>query len=209
MRGIFITFEGGEGSGKTTQIKLLEKHFQEKGRKCLVTREPGGSKGGDAIRQLLLTGAGDKWNPMTETLLFQAARVEHVETLIKPALARGEVVICDRFLDSTLVYQGIAKGLGVEFVNRLSELTIGSFVPDLTVLLDIDPQIGLSRAKNRAGDETRFENMDISFHNKVREGFLFLARKDPQRYAIIDAVQPEKEVHAAVLKSLVSLAVLN
>src|SRR6185369_2095982 len=174
-----------------------------------VTREPGGSKGGDAIRQLLLTGAGDKWNPMTETLLFQAARVEHVETLIKPALARGEVVICDRFLDSTLVYQGIAKGLGVEFVNRLSELTIGSFVPDLTVLLDIDPQIGLSRAKNRAGDETRFENMDISFHNKVREGFLFLARKDPQRYAIIDAVQPEKEVHAAVLKSLVSLAVLN
>ncbi len=198
MSGTFITFEGGEGSGKTTQINLLEKYLCDSGRKCLLTREPGGSAGGDAIRQLLLTGAADKWHPVSETLLFQAARVEHVETLIKPALARGEIVLCDRFLDSTLVYQGISKGLGMEYVRQLYRLTLGNFMPDFTIILDIDPQIGVSRAKRRSGNETRFEHMEMEFHRKVREGFLALAVVNPGRYIVINANQSLEEVSLAV-----------
>lgn len=187
MRKKFITFEGGEGSGKTTQIQMLEKHLTASGIKCLVTREPGGSPGAEAIRQLLLTGTGDKWNAVSETLLFQAARVEHVERIIKPALARGETVLCDRFLDSTIVYQGMAKALGVEFVRQLHQMTLGDFLPDVTVVLDIDPEIGLRRAKLRQGTETRFENMAMDFHRKIRAGFLELARLDTQRYLVVDA----------------------
>lgn len=195
---MFITFEGGEGSGKTTQVKLLQKYFTDMGRKCLVTREPGGTPGGDAIRELLLTGSGDKWDAVSETLLFQAARVEHVERVIRPALARGEIVLCDRFLDSTLVYQGISKGLGMEYIRQIHQLTLGNFMPDLTLILDIDPNIGVGRAKARWGKETRFENMDREFHTKVREGFLLLASKEPQRCIVIDASGAQDAVHQSV-----------
>jgi dTMP kinase len=209
MVGLFITFEGGEGSGKTTQIKLLQEYFQKQGRKCLLTREPGGNPGAEAIRQLLLTGAGDKWTPVSETLLFLAARTDHVEKIIKPALTKGEIVLCDRFTDSTVVYQGIGKGLGVEYIQKLSQLAIGDFAPDLTLILDIDSKVGLSRAEKRAGDETRFENMNLEFHQKVREGFVSLSKRAPQRYKIIDANKPVSDVHKAILDSLLSLAVLK
>lgn len=207
MVGTFITFEGGEGSGKTTQIKLLHKYFMDSGKKCTVTREPGGSPGSEAIRELLLTGSGDKWDAVSEALLFQAARVEHVERIIKPALKRDEVVLCDRFLDSTLVYQGIGKGLGVEYIREIHRMALGSFLPDVTIILDIAPKIGVERAKARAGKETRFDNMDMKFHNSVRNGFLSLAKSDPARYIIIDAEQPVDSVHKSITDALLSLAV--
>ncbi len=202
MAGKFITFEGGEGSGKTTQIKLLQKQLNDAGKKSVLTREPGGCAPADAIRKLLLTGSVDKWHPVAETLLFQAARVEHVERVIKPALERGEIVICDRFLDSTIVYQGIAKGLGVEYIKQLHQFTLGSFAPDLTLILDIEPEIGLKRAHARAGDETRFENMELEFHRNVRNGFLKLAHENPPRYKIINADQSVKDVHKSILEAV-------
>lgn len=207
MSGKFITFEGGEGSGKTTQIALLQKYLAGTGKKCLVTREPGGSPGGEAIRELLLTGQSDKWSPISETLLFQAARVEHIGRIIKPALARGEVVLCDRFLDSTVVYQGMSKDLGVEFVRQIHQLTTHNFLPNFTFILDIEPSIGLTRAKARTGNETRFENMDMSFHESVRNGFLSLAKSDAKRYAVIDASQSADDVHESIKKIYLSLAV--
>ncbi|HEU5047948.1 MAG TPA: dTMP kinase [Rickettsiales bacterium] len=202
MAGKFITFEGGEGSGKTTQISLLEQALVREGRRVLVTREPGGSVGGDAIRQLLLTGSGDKWSSVAEVLLFQAARVEHMERVIKPAIARGDIVLCDRFLDSSLVYQGMARGLGVEFISQINRLTIGNFAPDATIILDIETETGLRRAKARPGEEMRFENLDIAFHRKVREGFLTLAKANAARYRIVDASKDEKSVHQEILAAL-------
>jgi dTMP kinase len=207
MIGTFITFEGGEGSGKTTQIALLQKYFADCGKKCMVTREPGGTVGGDAIRKLLLTGGSEKWNPVSETLLFQAARVEHVERVIKPALARGEIVLCDRFLDSTIVYQGLGKGLGMEYIQQLHRLTVGNFLPDFTIILDIEPKAGIGRAKARAGEETRFENMHMEFHDSVRRGFLSLAEKEPSRYVIVDASRSIEAVHKSITDALLSLAV--
>lgn len=202
MVGLFITFEGGEGSGKTTQVQLLQHAFIAAGKKCSITREPGGCAGAEAIRELLLTGAGDKWTPIAETLLFQAARVEHVECVIKPALARDEIVLCDRFLDSTLVYQGIGKGLSEAYIAALHQMTLGDFTPDMTFILDIDPALGLKRASKRHGSETRFENMDIAFHHKVREGFLTLAKRAKQRCHVIDASQHPDKVQAAILQAL-------
>jgi len=198
----FITFEGGEGSGKSTQIKLLKDYFQTLGKSVLLTREPGGTPAAEAIRELLLTGHEDKWHKISETLLFQAARVEHVERVIKPALAEGKIVLCDRFVDSTIVYQGICKQLGVEYIEQLHKFTLGDFRPDVTIILDIAPEIGLKRASSRAGNETRFENMNIEFHHNVRTGFLQLAEKNPSRYIIINADQDIDQVHADIIKSL-------
>jgi len=202
MTGLFITLEGGEGSGKSTQAKLLSEHFAAQGRKCILTREPGGCPQADAIRALLLTGSVDKWHPVAETLLFQAARVEHAERVITPALERGETVLCDRFLDSTIVYQGIGKGLGADYIRELHRLTLGALAPSLTLLLDIDPAIGLKRARNRAGEETRFEHMDMAFHQRVREGFLALAKAEPERFAVIDASRGVEEVRQTVLEAI-------
>ena len=202
MKPLFITFEGGEGSGKTTQIKRLHQHLVAHGKICLLTREPGGSNGAEAIRAMVLTGSVDKWHPVAETLLFLAARVEHVEKVIKPALARAENVLCDRFLDSTLVYQGLGKGLGIEYIRRLSSLTLGNFAPDITFILDIDPEIGLERAMKRAGNETRFENMQLEFHMKVREGFLMLAKQNPARYKVVDATLSPDQVHQNIINTL-------
>jgi len=197
MSGFFISFEGGEGSGKTTQIKRLNEALIVAGRKAVMTREPGGTAAAEAIRTLLLTGAGDKWGPVAETLLFQAARVEHAE-LIRGALANGEIVLCDRFLDSTLVYQGIGKGLGLEYIRELHRLTLGNLLPDIVLVFDIAPEEGLKRAKHRAGNETLFENMNIGFHERVREGFLSLAKARPEHYAVIDTGLGVDEVAEAV-----------
>lgn len=202
MSGWFITLEGGEGSGKTTQARLLADAFRKAGYRTLLTREPGGSDGGDAIRKLLLTGNADKWHPVTEALLFQAARVQHVHQLIKPALARGEVVICDRFLDSSIVYQGVAHGLGIEFVQSLHLMSLGDFMPDLTLYIDISVEIGLERAKGREGEETRFESMDIEFHNKVRNGFLNRISRRPETMLLIDGKSSIEKVQLNILENI-------
>ncbi|MEI7669300.1 MAG: dTMP kinase [Pseudomonadota bacterium] len=202
MKSLFITFEGGEGSGKTTQIKLLAEYFKNNGKKCLLTREPGGSQGSEAIRDIILNGSADKWHDVTELLLFQAARVEHVERVIKPALASGNIVLCDRFLDSSIVYQGIGKGLGVQYVEQIHQLTLGNFAPDFTIILDIEPEKGLKRAKSRSHHETRFENMELEFHKKVREGFLSLTKNKPERYIVLDASGDIRDIHATIIDKL-------
>jgi len=183
----FITFEGGEGCGKSTQLSLLHEALEKAGIPAIKTREPGGSPGAETIRNLLVSGDKDAWDPLAETLLFYAARLDHVERVIKPALAAGKHVLCDRFADSTFVYQGIGKNLTIPRIRELHQFALGDFMPDLTFILDIDPVIGLERAAKRRGNETRFESMDLGFHQKVRKGFLELAKKEPERCIIINA----------------------
>jgi dTMP kinase len=209
MTGRFITFEGGEGSGKSTQLQLLAKAFRAANISYLTTREPGGTTGAEQIRTLLVTGKPDAWDPITETLLFYAARLDHVNKFIKPALTTGRMVLCDRFADSTLVYQGIGKNLSEIYIRELHQLTLGSFAPDLTLILDIDPTIGLKRAfERRGGDlfaqdpaklEERFETMDIAFHRKVRAGFLSIAKREPERCALLDAAQEKNTLHKQIV----------
>jgi len=199
MKSAFITLEGGEGSGKTTQIKLLETAFAAARTPCIRTREPGGSTGAEKIRDLLVNGDSDRWDASTETLLFYAARLDHVNKLIRPALQENKVVICDRFTDSTMVYQGVGKKLPEEFINKLHELTLADFAPDMTIILDIDPTIGLKRASERSGAEDRFEGMAMNFHYQVRQGFLTIAEKSPDRCVVVDASQKPQEIHASII----------
>lgn len=196
--GKFITIEGGEGSGKSTQIALLKDALSKANIPHIITREPGGEEGAEAIRALLVTGDKHRWDPLAETLLFSAARVQHVARLICPALAEGKLVLCDRFADSTRVYQGIGKGIAQEYIAALHQMTLGNLMPDATIILDIDPTIGLARAKGRAGNETRFEGMELDFHHQVRAGFLAIARAEPARCHVIDATQPTDSVHAQI-----------
>lgn len=200
MRGRFITFEGGEGSGKSTQIKRLESWLLSRGIGVVLTREPGGVEEAEALRNLLLQGAADRWDPISETLLFQAARIQHVRHKILPALERGYWVLCDRFLDSTLVYQGIGKGVSQEWIRDLYLRSMPDIFPDLTILLDIDVAAGLYRAKARADKEQRFENMHLSFHEKVRQGFLAIAESEPIRLKVIDASGTQDEVTARIVE---------
>ena len=171
-RGKFISFEGGEGAGKSTQAKLLQAKLESRGRAVVLTREPGGSPGAEEIRKILVEGEPERWTPLAETLLFLAARADHVARLIEPALASGAWVISDRFSDSTFVYQGIARGLGLETVRRLQQAALGDFAPDLTILLDIDPREGLARAAARHQKENRFERFDAAFHARCARAFL-------------------------------------
>ncbi|MDJ0950513.1 MAG: dTMP kinase [Alphaproteobacteria bacterium] len=198
----FISFEGGEGAGKSTQVGLLQARLQASGIACLATREPGGSSAAEEIRRLLVEGAVDRWDPLTEALLHFAARREHVETTVRPALAEGRWVITDRFADSTMAYQGYGHGLGRAPIEALCRLVLGDFAPDLSLILDLDPASGLARASNRqtvqSAAEDRYERMDRAFHQRLRDGFLDIARRDPQRCAVIDAAQPEDAVHRAV-----------
>lgn len=202
MRGRFITFEGGEGSGKTTQIDLLRRAFEQAAQPCMVTREPGGTPGAERIRGLLVDRDAESWEPLAETLLFLAARVEHVRKAVMPALASGTHVICDRFSDSTEVYQGAGRGLGSEIVRRLHALTLGSFQPNLTILLDIPPALGLRRAGERPGAETRFESAGQDFHARVREGFLAIAGREPERCVAVDATGAIAAVHAHIVAAV-------
>lgn len=199
MTGKFITFEGGEGSGKSTQVKLLCKAFADAGLMYVATREPGGSVGAEKIRSLLVTGEADAWDAMSETLLFYAARRDHVLRLIQPALREGTTVICDRFVDSTLVYQGIGKGVPQEHIGMLHGLTLGKFMPDLTIFLDIDPKLGLERAHGRAGDETRFEKLGTEFHEKIRAGFKEIVENDSSRCVMLDASLDVRTVHEHIV----------
>lgn len=203
MQGRFITIEGGEGSGKTTQIRLLMRALGQSGLTTLHTREPGGTEGAEAIRALLLRGDVEKWDDVAELLLFYAARREHLARVVWPALEQGTTVVCDRFADSTRVYQGYGKRLGDNYVMALHRLTLGNFQPDLTLWLDIDVKAGLHRATSRAGDEEqRFERMQGGFHDRVRSGFEALARQEPQRVMQVDADGSIAAVHAQIIAAL-------
>jgi dTMP kinase len=186
-RGYFLTLEGGEGAGKSTLIRGLAQRFEATGREVVTTREPGGTEGAEAIRALLVTGAGDRWTPLSELCLFYAARQDHLERLIRPALARGAIVLCDRFADSTRAYQGQAGGAGSEAVETLDRLIVNETQPDLTLILDLDPQIGLARAAARRGDEDRFEGKALAFHTSLRGAYLALAQQFSSRCEILDA----------------------
>lgn len=201
-RGRFITFEGGEGTGKSTQIRLLASYLTQSGADVVQTREPGGSPSAEEIRALLVTGAADRWSPMAETLLFYAARVEHWRQVIEPALDRGTHVLCDRFSDSTLAYQSYAGGIPHKTIEDLHRLTMANAEPDLTIILDLPVEEGLKRAAQRKDAETRFERKGREFHERLREGFLDIAKKAPTRCIVIDAAQPIERVHSAVLAAL-------
>jgi len=198
-KGYFITFEGGEGSGKSTQLKLLSTYFEKSGLPFIATREPGGSENAEKIRSLLVSGAVDSWNPVTETLLFTAARSDHLNRIVKPAITEGKIVICDRFFDSTLVYQGIGKGIGEIYIKSLHNMVFGNFMPDLTVILDIAPEIGLKRADARRGNENRFEQLDIKFHQNIREGFLQIAQNEMERCVVLDATKDTETLHKQIV----------
>ena len=185
MRGKFITFEGGEGGGKSTQAARMAGYLRGKGLEVLETREPGGTPESEALRDLLVQGDPDRWSALSELLLITAARVEHVNRLIEPALSEGKWVICDRFADSTLAYQGIAGELGLELVEQLQKLAVGATAPDVTFLLDVRAEAGLQRAEKRGG-AARFEKKGAAFHQTLRDGFLALANENPQRIVLID-----------------------
>jgi len=193
-RGHFITFEGGEGVGKSTQIKLFYDHMLNAGYDVVLTREPGGPKGAEQIRHLVLTGDVDKWEPITEALLYYAARTEHIIKTIKPALAAGKWVICDRYADSSFVYQGVGRGVSLDRMKELHHMATGDFWPDLTFILDGDVSLGLERALNREEEiinsedrEDRFERMGEEFHNKLPDAFRKIAQENPDRCRIIAA----------------------
>ncbi|MBN8294231.1 dTMP kinase [Rhodobacter sp. NTK016B] len=187
-RGLFITFEGIDGSGKSTQARLLAEALRDAGRDVILTREPGGSPGAEEIRRLVLEGNPDRWSAETEILLFTAARRDHLERTILPALQAGKVVICDRFADSTRMYQGLSRGDLRSIVDQLHALMIGR-EPDLTILIDMQPEIGLSRAKGRRGTEERFEDFGVELQQKMRAGFLSLADEFAQRFRVIDGAR--------------------
>lgn len=196
--GRLITFEGGEGAGKSTQIEHLAAALRAAKIDVLVTREPGGTPGAELIRQLLVEGPPDRWLPLTEALLLHAARHDHVVRSIAPALAAGRWVLCDRFLDSTRVYQGIAGGVGEAVVERLHATVFGDLRPDLTVILDVAVATGLDRRRQGASGGQRFEQMTSDFHERVREGFLAVARAEPERCIVVDAARPIEAVAADV-----------
>jgi dTMP kinase len=198
--GVFVSFEGIDGSGKSTQARRLAEALAARGIPCLLTREPGGSPGAEEIRRLVLEGDPDRWSAETEILLFTAARRDHLEKTIRPALARGEVVITDRFADSTRIFQGITRGDLTRTVDALHDLMIG-MEPDLTLLIDIDPVLGLQRATARAGAEMRFEDMGVDFQTRARKGFLDLAAHHP-RFWIIDGARDADQIAADVLQAV-------
>lgn len=205
QRGFFITLEGGEGSGKTSQINQLAAHLTEQGHKVVTTREPGGTPEAENIRDLLVQRDGGDWSPMAEVLLIFAARIMHIQNVIQPALDDGKIVICDRFTDSTLAYQGYGHGLDIQKIKDVQTITIEDFAPDLTFILDIDINIGLERSKKRlAADkgyeqtEDRFERLDSAFHERLRQGFLDIAAQDTARCHVEDASQPIELVSEAI-----------
>ena len=202
LQGLFISFEGIDGSGKSTQTKRLAKRLQQDGHEVVLTREPGGSVGAEEIRALVLQGDPERWSAETEILLFTAARRDHLECVILPALSSGKIVICDRFADSTRMYQGISRGNLREIVDRLHDLMIPRD-PDITLLIDMDPEIGLSRAKARSTKEERFEDFGLQLQQTMREGFLTLAKEYSDRFRVIDghgdADQIAEEIYAQII----------
>lgn len=205
MKGLFITLEGGEGAGKSTQSRRLKSALESAGRDVVLTREPGGTPEAEKIRDLLVQRDGGNWTPMAECLLFFAARQMHVETLIKPALAAGKIVICDRFTDSTIAYQGYGHGFDISTIEQIAKLSLGDFKPDLTFILDLPVADGLARSlkqKDIAGGkentEDRFEKLKIDFHEKLRQGFLTIAKNEPNRCVVVDAGGSADDVYNVI-----------
>ncbi|GFK95588.1 Thymidylate kinase [Fundidesulfovibrio magnetotacticus] len=208
---MFITFEGVEGSGKSTQIALAKDWIETQGREALATRQPGGCALGLELRRILLDARNTHLDPTAELFMYLADRAQHVAQVVRPALEAGKAVLCDRFHDSTVAYQGFGRGLDVESLLGLGRLAAAGLAPDLTVLLDLDPEQGLSRARGRnhaAGasqSEGRFEALDLPFHQRVRQGFLELARREPARFAVVDASGDPVAVFARVRQALAAL----
>lgn len=200
-RGRFITFEGGEGAGKSTQADRLADHLRGKGLEVVATREPGGSPGAEEIRRLLVTGEADRWSAVAEMLLLYAARDDHLRTTIRPALKRGAWVVCDRFADSTRAYQGLVGGVDGALIEALERAVIADTMPDLTLVFDLESAAGLARARQRPGatrPEDRFERKGARFHARLREAFLAIARAEPERCVVVDATRAVDEVSADV-----------
>jgi dTMP kinase len=198
MAGTFITFEGGEGSGKSTQVARLVARLRAMGHTVVQTREPGGTDGAEAIRTLLVNGDTKRWTPTAEALLNYAAREMHLVGVIRPALARGDVVVCDRFTDSTTAYQGYAGGCDLQLIAGLERDIVGTTRPKRTLVFDLDPEVGLARARTRADSEDRYERKGLAFHQKLRDGFQSIAADDPVRCRLIDAAAIADSVEAAV-----------
>ena len=207
---MFITLEGIEGSGKTTQIGRLVEFLEERGVECVMTRQPGGTLIGENIRSILLDPASTALEPMTELLLYLADRCQHIYELIRPCLDAGKAVVCDRYFDATVVYQGFARGLNIELIQKLHQILFDDLKPDMTLLLDLAPKVGLKRAwqqlnnGQRSGHESRFEAETLAFHEKVRAGYLELARLEPERFQIINAAQSQDQVFTAISEIVAS-----
>jgi len=199
-RGFFITFEGGEGVGKSTQIERLATKLRDKRYDIIVTREPGGSPGAEAVRHVLLSGAAEPFGPEMEALLFAAARSDHVEQVIRPAVERGAIVLCDRFLDSSRVYQGVTGNLDPDFMMAVERVAINGMMPDMTLILDLDPVEGLRRATARRGQDVadRFEKETVDIHQRRRNAYLAIAENEPDRCVVIDAAKDQEEVEHAI-----------
>ncbi len=202
MAGKFITLEGGEGAGKSTQAPRLAAHLERAGHTVCITREPGGSPGAEAIRELLVTGDPGRWDAEAETLLHYAARRSHLTDTIRPALARGEWVVCDRFADSTRAYQGYVGGMDKDFISDIHARVAGALTPDLTLILDLPPEAGLARAQTRGEGEDRYERMGLDFHRRLRAAFLEIAAEEPERCMVVDA-DGDMETVAERIKSAV------
>ncbi|GAB4253925.1 MAG: dTMP kinase [Deferrisoma sp.] len=208
MRGVFLTFEGGEGTGKSTQARLLAERLSEAGWRVRLTREPGDTPLGRTLRKILLTPSGDPPCPLAELLLYAADRAEHVEKVVRPALEAGEIVICDRFADATEAYQGWGRGLDLGQVRALNRLAAGGLVPDRTVLLDLDPREGVARSLHGVsgpGAEIRFEQEKPEFHDRVRRGYLAIAAREPGRVRVVDAGGTPEDVAARVWAAVADL----
>lgn len=211
MKGTFITFEGIEGSGKTTQIVLLANHLKSHGIKIVLTREPGGTMIGDQIRKILLDPANKALDPSAELLLYAASRAQHLSEVILPALAAGTIVLCDRFSDATLAYQGYGRGLDMNMIRELDRIVTAGMRPDITVLLDINAATGLARARGRNNSrglegEARFENEEIAFHERVRQGYLTLAKQEPERIRVVDASPSPDRIEMEIRKIVVTVS---
>jgi dTMP kinase len=200
MPGLFITLEGGEGSGKSTQIRRLAERLREAGSDVVVTREPGGTPEAEAVRALLVSGDVKRWTANSEALLNYAAREQHLEQVVRPALAAGKIVLCDRFMDSTRAYQGYAGGCDMAFIDALENAIVGPTSPNLTLIFDLDPESGLERARARgdAVSEDRYERKGLAFHRKLRDGFLDILRRDPMRCRLVDASLSVEDVEQSV-----------
>lgn len=209
-RGRFITFEGGEGAGKSTQARLLVERLAAHGMEALATREPGGSPRAEALRAFILSGRAKELGPLGEAVLFSAARADHVDTLIRPAIARGAWVVCDRFSDSTRAYQGVVGAADSALIEEMQRVAVAGVVPDLTILMDIAPEIGLARAEKRRGaaGADRFESEGLSFHRALRRAFLEIAKREKKRFVVVDAAM-EAEALAREIWSRVSARFAN
>lgn len=201
-RGRFISFEGGDGVGKSTQVRRLAEHLRAKGVVVHLTREPGGSDGAEAIRKLLVEGSAERWSPLAEALMMYAGRADHLERVIRPALARGETVITDRFADSTMAYQGVAGGVGRATIDALHRHVVGADDPDLTFILDAPTEVGLRRAAARADAPARFESKGRDFQQRVRRAFLDIARDNPSRCIVVDTTRDEDAVFRVIAEAV-------